>query len=136
MFQELFKSGDGTQPRANVELLKEVIDKCPDLVELQKIAKDGDVTLKKELSQIHALLFPLLCWIVTSNRCHLKKLAKKDQIGAIETEHQFALCSATPEREREFQDLRKTNGSFLAWHGSAMGNWHSFLRMGLTLYFW
>merc|ERR1711933_566011 len=43
--EELFKSGDGTQPRANVELLKEVIDKCPDLVELQKIAKDGDVTL-------------------------------------------------------------------------------------------
>merc|ERR1712013_324297 len=50
------------------------------------------------------------------------------------TEHQFALCSATPEREAEFQELRRTNGSFLAWHGSAMGNWHSILRMGLRNY--
>jgi len=132
--EDLFKSGDASQPKADVDKLKRVIDECPPLSELKEMAKDGDVALKKALTKIDCLLFPLLCWIITSNRCHLKQLAPKHQIKAIETGYQFALCTSTPDREREFQDLRRANGSFLAWHGSAMGNWHSILRMGLRNY--
>jgi len=133
--EQKFKDGDASQPQPNVDLLKDVIETyCPTVAEMQTYAKNGDVALKKKLTEIHPLLFPLLCWIVTSNRCHLKQLAPKDRINAVETEYQFALCSATPERERQFQDLRRMNGSFLAWHGSAMGNWHSILRMGLRNY--
>jgi len=129
-----FANGDASQPKPDINKLKEVLDKCPTVEEMQVMAKDGDVALKKALKEVHSLLYPLLVWIITSNRCHIRKLPESDRIGAIETEYQFALCSATPEREAEFQELRRTNGSFLAWHGSAMGNWHSILRMGLRNY--
>ena len=122
------------QPKPDINKLKTVIDLCPAIDSLKPWAKEGDVTLKKELTKIHCLLYPLLIWIITSNRCHLRRLSESDRIKAIETEYQFALCSATPTREKEFQDLRQSNGSFLAWHGSPMGNWHSILRMGLRNY--
>jgi len=122
------------QPKADIAKLKTVIDLCPEVESMAIWAKEGDVMLKKELTKIHCLLYPLLVWIITSNRCHLRKLPESDRIKAIETEHQFALCSATPTREKEFQDLRASNSSFLAWHGSPMGNWHSILRMGLRNY--
>merc|ERR1712228_1146884 len=132
--EELFKNGDADQPKADIAKLKKVIDLCPSISCMQEWAVNGDIALKKELTAIHCLLYPLLCWIVTSNRCHLRKLSASNRIAQIDTEYQFALCSATPDREKEFQDLRAANGSFLAWHGSPMGNWHSILRMGLRNY--
>ena len=129
-----FALNEAGQPKPDINKLKTVIDLCPSIQEMQIWAKDGDVILKKELTKLHCLLYPLLVWIITSNRCHLRRLSENDRIKAIETEYQFALCSATPDREKEFQDLRESNGSFLAWHGSPMGNWHSILRMGLRNY--
>eukprot|EP01083_Nonionella_stella_P001411 4058_1 len=132
---EKFANGDDpTQPSANVNKLKNVIEMCPAIEEMKPWAQQGDIVLKKELTKIHPLLYPLLVWIITSNRCHLRKLPDCDRISAIDTPYQFALCSATPDREKEFQELRAANGSFLAWHGSPMGNWHSILRMGLKNY--
>jgi len=129
-----FKNGEAGQPKPDVAKLKRVIDACPAVDDMQAWAKQGDVVLKKELSKIDALLYPLLIWIITSNRCHLRRLNESERIKAIDTEYQFALCSATPQREKDFQQLRARNSSFLAWHGSPMGNWHSILRMGLRNY--
>jgi len=64
----------------------------------------------------------------------LRQLSKNEQIKGIDTEYQFALCSSTPDREAQFQELKERNGSFLGFHGSPMGNWHSILRMGLRNY--
>ncbi len=72
--EEAFKEGDPTQPQADIAKLKRVIDACPSVKEMQQWAHDGDVALKKKLTKVHCLLFPLLCWIITSNRCHLKKV--------------------------------------------------------------
>jgi len=86
------------------------------------------------LGEISCLLYPLLCWIVTSNRAHLRILSEKEHVTGIKTDFQFALASATPAKEAEFQRIQQSNGSFLAFHGSPMGNWHSILRMGLKNY--
>eukprot|EP01083_Nonionella_stella_P289886 986463_1 len=129
-----FISNDPLQPKPDITKLKKVIDLCPAVSEISELAREGDVILKKELTKMHALLYPLLVWIITSNRCHLRKLPQQDRIKQIDTEYQFALCSATPDREKEFQDIKRECGSFLAWHGSPMGNWHSILRMGLRNY--
>lgn len=45
--------------------------------------------------------------------------------------HNFVLLSGPAEREQTFQSLKKIHGSFYAWHGSAIGNWHVILRTSL-----
>jgi len=118
----------------DITKLKQVLDICPPMDELMELAKDGDFELKQNMEKIHPLLHGLLSWIITSNRAHLRQLSQKEHIKGIDTEYQFALCSSTPDREAQFQDLKERNGSFLAFHGSPMGNWHSILRMGLKNY--
>eukprot|EP01126_Amoeba_proteus_P031863 TRINITY_DN3117_c0_g1_i12.p1 TRINITY_DN3117_c0_g1~~TRINITY_DN3117_c0_g1_i12.p1 ORF type:complete len:237 (+),score=56.00 TRINITY_DN3117_c0_g1_i12:1750-2460(+) len=78
---------------------------------------------------IHPLLYKLLCWIVTTNRCYLKALDEKLPAS---TEHQFIVKSTPPEFESQFQKFKEEHGgSFWAWHGSSFGNWHSILHSGL-----
>jgi hypothetical protein len=118
----------------DVEKLKKVLLDCPKLEEMKEVAKSGDLPLKAYLKTINPLLHPLLVWIITSNRAHLRKLKKEEEIPGIPSKMQFTLASATPAKESEFQSIQATNGSFLAWHGSPMANWHSILRMGLKNY--
>lgn len=47
------------------------------------------------------------------------------------TEYQYMFMSSPPEREANFQQLKKKHGSIWAFHGSPFGNWHSILRIGL-----
>jgi len=49
----------------------------------------------------------------------------------MQSEFQFELKSLPPAKERLFQELKKTHGSFFAFHGSPFANWHSILRSGL-----
>eukprot|EP01062_Namystynia_karyoxenos_P063109 TRINITY_DN55927_c0_g1_i1.p1 TRINITY_DN55927_c0_g1~~TRINITY_DN55927_c0_g1_i1.p1 ORF type:complete len:801 (+),score=223.01 TRINITY_DN55927_c0_g1_i1:85-2487(+) len=86
------------------------------------------------------LLYPLLQWVLTSNRSHLIALPPHHRLDGL-GEHQFVLSAANPERERAFRARRDAaaaqhggTGSFWAWHGSAAQNWHSILRAGLRNY--
>ena len=53
------------------------------------------------------LCFPLLRWIITSNRCHLEAVPREKQIKELQTEYQFIMKSATPEKEGRFQAEKK-----------------------------
>ena len=97
------------QPKPDINKLKTVIDLCPDIESLKPWASEGDVTLKKELTKIHCLLYPLMVWIITSNRCHLRKLPESDRIKAIETEY---LCIKPATTRRENFKFGQSNGSF------------------------
>jgi poly [ADP-ribose] polymerase 6/8 len=87
--------------------------------------------LKEQLDFLHPLCYPLLRWILTSNRCHLQLIPKDKQIRQIPTTAQFLLLSSPVNKERRFQELKKKHGSFYAWHGSPIANWHSIIRGGL-----
>jgi poly [ADP-ribose] polymerase 6/8 len=57
------------------------------------------------------------------------------------TPYQYVLVSDNPQREARFRKKRAENakkkggrGSFYAFHGSAIGNWHSIFRGGLRNY--
>lgn len=41
------------------------------------------------------------------------------------------MASSPPEKESTFRSLKKKYGSFYAFHGSALFNWHAILRVGL-----
>lgn len=47
------------------------------------------------------------------------------------TPYQYMLLTSTPEKEARYAALKKTYGSFMAFHGSPMENWHSILHNGL-----
>jgi poly [ADP-ribose] polymerase 6/8 len=63
------------------------------------------------------------------------------QISEMGTPYQYVLVSDNPQREARFRKKRAENakvkgnrGSFYAFHGSAIGNWHSIFRGGLRNY--
>jgi poly [ADP-ribose] polymerase 6/8 len=72
------------------------------------------VCLIVDINNLDVLAFPLLRWVVSSNRSHLKKLEKNEMVSQMNTTHQYLLMSSTPEKEKRFQALKKKHGSFYA----------------------
>jgi poly [ADP-ribose] polymerase 6/8 len=49
----------------------------------------------------------------------------------MKTDNQYIMLTQSPAREKIFHDFKKQFGSFFAFHGSALQNWHSILRTGI-----
>jgi len=111
------------------EEIRDLLNKCPGVVTLQEWVKTG--TLLEKCKELSPLLYPLLRWIVATNRAHVKGVESKLPMN---TDYQFILKSSSPEKEEKFQKAKIEHGSFFAWHGSPLGNWHSILRVGLKNY--
>uniref|UniRef100_A0A6B2L6R2 Poly [ADP-ribose] polymerase n=1 Tax=Arcella intermedia TaxID=1963864 RepID=A0A6B2L6R2_9EUKA len=100
-------------------------------VEKMTQAKDFG-SLKKAMDDKSPHCFPLLQWIISSNRSHIVQINESNFIKSMNTRHQYLLLSAPPEKELKFRELKKTYGSVFAFHGSSIENWHSILRRGLV----
>uniref|UniRef100_A0AAQ4PSG7 Poly [ADP-ribose] polymerase n=1 Tax=Gasterosteus aculeatus aculeatus TaxID=481459 RepID=A0AAQ4PSG7_GASAC len=87
--------------------------------------------IKMQMDKIDPLAYPLLQWILASNRSHIVKLPLNGQLKFMHTPHQFLLISSPPCKEARFQTAKKLHGSTFAFHGSHIENWHSILRNGL-----
>jgi poly [ADP-ribose] polymerase 6/8 len=87
--------------------------------------------MKEIMDKGDKLCYPLLQWIITSNRSHIVQLPPGKGVESMNTKHQYLLMSAPPEKEELFRDLKKKHGSTFAFHGSSIENWHSILRKGL-----
>jgi len=100
-----------------------------------------DQYLKASLNQRNPLLHPLLKWLCTSNHAYLRLLRPDERFSEIDTEYQFVFANASPDKEMQFQQLKKRCAKYRApkglpstiqaWHGSGFGNWHSIMRVGL-----
>mmetsp|Transcript_19008 Transcript_19008/g.21175 ORF Transcript_19008/g.21175 Transcript_19008/m.21175 type:complete len:243 (+) Transcript_19008:3-731(+) len=86
------------------------------------------------LANKDALCYPLLRWILMSNRAHLAPIPDAQQIPAMKTPFQFVMVSDNPKKELRFRKKRAKKGSFYAFHGSFIGNWHAIFRVGLKNY--
>eukprot|EP01126_Amoeba_proteus_P050158 TRINITY_DN5905_c0_g1_i2.p1 TRINITY_DN5905_c0_g1~~TRINITY_DN5905_c0_g1_i2.p1 ORF type:complete len:489 (-),score=96.86 TRINITY_DN5905_c0_g1_i2:167-1447(-) len=112
--------------------MKKVADVLRMLPSVAKMSTyENDFLLKEGLDQINRLLYPLLRWILTSNRAHIAKLLPEEQIPQTGTNLQFVLLSTPPKKEKLFQATKKARSSFYTFHGSGFHNWHSILRNGL-----
>lgn len=121
---------DGEQ--RNGAFVNEILQKIPSVKELAKYTTTQE--LRDFLDAKHPLCFALLRWVITSNRTHLELLPKDKQMSEMQTDMQFILRSSTPEKEKVFSEEKREHGNIWAWHGSAFGNWHSIMRMGLRNY--
>jgi len=107
----------------------EVLNKLPSV---EKMSQASDfISLKDSMDNAHPLCWPLLQWIITSNRCHIVQLRPPKLINSMNTSHQYLLLSDAPEKEETFKKLKKEYGSIFAFHGSGIENWHSIMRKGL-----
>jgi hypothetical protein len=119
-------------------LMMEVIQLMPSIADMVRLGAEGTTALRAQLTALHALMYPLLQWILSSNRAHLQHIEKKNEIpGVGNCVAQFHLLSSNPQKESNFRRLREEaraargEGSFRVWHGSGAGNWHCILRTGL-----
>ncbi|KAI8819192.1 uncharacterized protein EV422DRAFT_535429 [Fimicolochytrium jonesii] len=98
------------------------------------------LTLRPILDPINPLIYPLLRWIICSNRSFIKELkGSTEKIAGVGVENvQFKMVMSTPEkearfiRERNLHASSKNVKSLWAFHGSPLHNWHSILRTGLN----
>jgi len=159
--------GFNSDQAQDIDLLLAVLHKIPGVLEMAQFSSDEQ--LKVVLDDISPLAFPLLRWVIRSNRAHLSLIPTKKQIKEMNTPWQFQLVNSFPEHEAQFykwkenarqwalshpndghinnqhpayfgivpglanQSKRLVNntGSYFAFHGSSITNWHSIVRTGL-----
>ncbi|KAI0193669.1 hypothetical protein EV127DRAFT_334762 [Xylaria flabelliformis] len=96
----------------------------------------------------------LLRWIIASNRSFIVQLddtlskeknssevgdkrphRSEEKVSGLDGWIQFRFAQGSPEKETRFlealREVESPHRTILAWHGSAVGNWHSIIREGL-----
>jgi hypothetical protein len=58
-----------------------VLDRIPAIKSMQKYKTSSE--LKWHLDQIHELIYPLLVWLITTNRAYLRPLRPKEQFSQL-----------------------------------------------------
>ena len=91
---------DGVNETMDASLLLYVLNSCPPLAELLQCASKEE--FKAKLDAINKLLLPLLTWLITSNRSHVRKLTESERCAG-GPKHQFVLLTSDPSREKYFQ---------------------------------
>lgn len=135
------EKGRAKEQAKDVRELQHVLRVCPAIDQLIAMSNDFScrdeefpTTFRQKLDSLHPKLYPLLQWLITSTRAHIRPLRTGEILSTIDTTHQFVLLTAPIEKERQFQALKEKHGSIYAFHGSGLGNWHSILRNGLRNY--
>ncbi|KAL9641426.1 hypothetical protein ABK040_013355 [Willaertia magna] len=112
----------------NYDAVIKAIDDIPPILELKKHHCETETILKKKLS---ANSYEILKWILTTKRCAMVRMPEKKRIKEMQTEYQYLMMIDNPEKAAQTAANRKKYGSYWAFHGSAVENFHSILRRGL-----
>ncbi|GBG27863.1 Poly ADP-ribose polymerase 6 [Hondaea fermentalgiana] len=110
-------------------IVERLVRRMPPMTVLWEHAQSG--TLRSFLDKIDCQLYSLLGWIIGGGcRSFLRCLEPDEEIPGLSTICQFQVLSPA-EKEARFRHLQRKHGTFLAFHGSPAGNWHSIVRLGL-----
>ncbi|KAJ3301850.1 hypothetical protein HDU93_006790, partial [Gonapodya sp. JEL0774] len=94
-------------------------------------------SLRNMLDEIDLLLYPLLRWIIASNRAYFRELWNpEERLAGLDKRYiQFKMVMGSLEKEEQFVKEKagssKRPQSIYAFHGSPLRNWHSIIRNGL-----
>eukprot|EP00756_Hemistasia_phaeocysticola_P045373 Hpha_TRINITY_DN19128_c0_g1::TRINITY_DN19128_c0_g1_i1::g.94875::m.94875/K15258/PARP6_8; poly [ADP-ribose] polymerase 6/8 len=112
----------------DISRVRRILKGFPTVRELNEA--DCALEAKARMDLAEPCAFPLLNWIISSNRSQLVKM-RQNTIREMKTPHQYLLLSAAPEKQARFDQLKREHGTVFAFHGSCIENWHSILRNGL-----
>jgi hypothetical protein len=90
----------GDEHNLDLNRLNACIAQCPSVSAMREMVQKG--TLIAELNKLDPLLYPLLRWVLTSNRAHVRLLTPSEQMKELKTPYQFVLLSSNPDREKKF----------------------------------
>ncbi|KNC56323.1 polymerase 8 [Thecamonas trahens ATCC 50062] len=110
-------------------ILREILNSFPPVAEMASVSSAQQ--LQDRLNEANRFAYPLLAWLISSNRSHIVLLPPEQRLQ-IKTPFQYLMLSSAPEKEAVFQELKVKHGSKFAWHGSPTQNWHSISRRGLV----
>ena len=122
-FPEMYENKN----KKDFEKVSKILSNFPSVSKMQ-IYCENEKDLKLFLGDKE---YELLRWILTINRCALLKIPEKKQISELETKYQYITLMDDPARADQFAKNRTKFGSYSAFHGSGVENWHSILRRGL-----
>jgi len=108
---------------------RDVISKLPSMQQI--VATNNEEDLDKICAERGEYVQGVFRWIISSCSAHLVSLSGDRRLASMGTSFQFLMYSASPEREQAFATAKRTHGSFFAFHGSPIENWHSILRKGV-----
>ncbi|KXJ96619.1 hypothetical protein Micbo1qcDRAFT_155202, partial [Microdochium bolleyi] len=144
---------DPAAQRISMLLLLGTLPSVTDMRSYLQNSRDG------QLESWHRILpsaLGLLKWIIASNRSCIMQIGldaessqesqgstagqtsniDPRQISGLDGWLQFRFAQGSPEHEARFREqlkmVSKPQKSLLAWHGSALKNWHSIIRQGLN----
>lgn len=104
---------------------------CPSVFEMREMVMNG-INVTEKLNELNSKLYAILRWLIISTRSYICELPPEKQISSMGTSHQFMLMTDTPEREEQFQKIKRSESSvYYAFHGSPTWCWYSILRVGL-----
>jgi len=106
-----------------------ILAKFPSVEDMTMAQEAKD--MKEYMDGIDIYAFPLLQWVINSNRSHIEKLHSSKHLKLMNTPHQYVLITAPPEKEAAFSAFKNKHGTTFAFHGSPVENWHCILRTGL-----
>eukprot|EP01090_Pellita_catalonica_P019128 TRINITY_DN6389_c0_g2_i1.p1 TRINITY_DN6389_c0_g2~~TRINITY_DN6389_c0_g2_i1.p1 ORF type:complete len:465 (+),score=50.64 TRINITY_DN6389_c0_g2_i1:162-1397(+) len=107
-----------------------VLSKMP-AVSAMMLHTANEREFRQYLEKIDSNAYRLLRWCLATCRAYFSKLPPSKHIQQMITPHQYILLSSPPEKRAKFENYRKQYGSFFAFHGSSVENWHAILRTGL-----
>lgn len=117
-------------------LLIKALDNTPKINVMAKYTSEFELAL--DLDDINPLVFPLLKWIIRNYCGDIKLLPLDRNIASFGTPLQFKIEQSFPENEQLFVNWKHKarsvvsgTGSYMAFHGSPISNWHSIIRTGL-----
>jgi hypothetical protein len=95
--------------------VKKLADKIPSVQQMIKWSragrdKDGAVILNKRLFELHkenGLILPVIRWLYTSNKAHIRRLKKHEMIKEVDSKYQFILMTGSMDKETRFQLLKR-----------------------------
>ncbi|RSH77435.1 uncharacterized protein EHS24_003406 [Apiotrichum porosum] len=104
----------------------DILDRLPTSEALQD-AGSGRIELINQLDSDASFLAG---WVFATNRAHIVSLPP-GQLTSMPAPYRFQIHTSTRKHAEKFEALRAAHGSFLAFHGSSMSNWHNILRQNL-----
>ena len=105
------------------------LDSIPEMNRVAALVGSG--ALKRSMDGVDESAYPLLNWIISSNRSQIVKLPVHKRLDFMNTPHQFLLLCSPPTKVAAFGDLKLEHGGAFAFHESKFENWHGFIRNGL-----
>ena len=93
----------------------------------------SELQLREMLEKQHELCYPLVRWILNSNRSHIVLLPSNKKLSFMMTWQHFLMRNSPPVQDEKFRSMKAKFGSVFAFHGSPLENWHSIVREGLVV---